>query len=90
MRYTMFKVKISAVSIRLEPELQKVLVKVCKQWARTGSDALREAFKRWLSIFRFERLRGQILPFVEARGISRTRKCEQVEHQHGPNQTCKI
>jgi len=89
-RHTMFDVKTSAVSIRLEPELQKVLVNVCKQWARTGSDALRKAFKRRLSILRFERLRGQILPFVEARGISQTRKCGQVEHQHGPKQTCKI
>ena len=86
----MFEVKTSAVSIRLEPELQKVLVKVCKQWARTGSDTLREALKRRLSILGFERLRGQILPFAEARGISRMRKCEQVEHQLGPNQTCKI
>ena len=86
----MFDGKTSTVSIRLEPELQKVLVKVCKQWGRAGRDTLREALKRWLPILRFERLRGQILPFVEARGISRTRKCEQVEHQHGPNQTCKI
>jgi hypothetical protein len=86
----MFDAKTSTVSIRLEPELQKVLVKVCKQWGHTGSDTLREAFKRRLPIPRFERLRGQILPFVEARGISRTRKCEQVEHQHGPKQTCKI
>jgi hypothetical protein len=86
----MFDAKTSTVSICLEPELQKVLVKVCKQWARAGSDTLREAFKRWLPILHFERLRGQILPFVEARGISRTRKWDQVEHQHGPKQTCKI
>ena len=86
----MFEVKTSTVSSCLEPELQKVLVKVCKQWARAGSDTLREALKRQPSILRFERLRGQILPFVEARGISRTRKWDQVEHQHGPKQTCKI
>ena len=60
----MFDGKTSTVSIRLEPELQKVLVKLCKQWARTGRDTLREALKRRLSILRFEWLRGQILPFV--------------------------
>jgi predicted transcriptional regulator len=64
----MYDVKSSAVTIRLEPELQKLLDKVCKQWGRTRSDILREALKRQLSIIRFEQLRRQVLPFAEARG----------------------
>jgi predicted transcriptional regulator len=64
----MYDVKSSAVTIRLEPELQKLLDRVCKQWGRTKSDILREALKRQLSILRFEQLRRQVLPFAEARG----------------------
>ncbi|HYN16161.1 MAG TPA: CopG family transcriptional regulator [Terriglobales bacterium] len=60
--------KTSAVTIRLEPALQKLLDKVCKQSGRTRSDILREALNRQLSILRFEQLRRQILPFAEARG----------------------
>ena len=67
-RHTMYDVKSAAVTIRLEPELQKLLDKVCKQWGRTRSDILREALKRQLSIIRFEQLRRQVLPFAEARG----------------------
>jgi predicted transcriptional regulator len=64
----MYYMKSSAVTIRLEPELQKLLDKVCKRWGRTRSDILREALKRQLSIIRFEQLRRQVLPFAEARG----------------------
>jgi len=64
----MYDMKSSAVTIRLEPALQKLLDKVCKQSGRTRSDILREALKRQLSIVRFEQLRRQVLPFAEARG----------------------
>ena len=64
----MYDMKTSAVTIRLEPALQKLLDKVCKQSGRTRSDILREALKRQLSALRFEQLRRQILPFAEARG----------------------
>ncbi|MBZ5631171.1 MAG: ribbon-helix-helix domain-containing protein [Acidobacteriia bacterium] len=60
--------KTSAVTIRLEPQLQKLLDQVCKQSGRTRSDVLRDALKRQLSILRFEQLRRHILPFAEARG----------------------
>jgi len=64
----MYDMKSSAVTIRLEPALQKLLDKVCKQSGRTRSDILREALKRQLSIVRFEQLRRRVLPFAEARG----------------------
>jgi predicted transcriptional regulator len=64
----MYDMKTSALTIRLEPELQKMLDKVCKQTGRTRSDVLRDALKRQLSILRFEQLRRQVLPFAEARG----------------------
>jgi len=66
--HTMYYMKTSAVTIRIEPDLQKLLDKVCKQSGRTRSDIVRDALKRQLSIIRFEQLRRQVLPFAEARG----------------------
>jgi predicted transcriptional regulator len=64
----MYDMKTSAVTIRIEPDLQKLLDKVCKQSGRTRSDVVRDSLKRQLSIIRFEHLRRQVLPFAEARG----------------------
>jgi predicted transcriptional regulator len=64
----MYDMKTSAVTIRIEPDLQKLLDKVCKQSGRTRSDIVRDALKRQLSIIRFEQLRRRVLPFAEARG----------------------
>ena len=64
----MYDMKTSAVTIRLEPDLQKLLDKVCKQSGRTRSDIVRDSLKRQLSIIRFEQLRREVLPFAEARG----------------------
>ena len=67
-RHTMYDMKTSAVTIRIEPDLQRLLDKVCKQSGRTRSDIVRDSLKRQLSIIRFEQLRRQVLPFAEARG----------------------
>ena len=64
----MYDMKTSAVTIRIEPDLQKLLDKVCKQSGRTRSDIIRDSLKRQLSIIRFDQLRRQVLPFAEARG----------------------
>jgi predicted transcriptional regulator len=64
----MYDMKTSAVTIRLEPELEKLLDTVCKESGRSRSDILRDALKRQLSILRLEQLRRQIMPFAEARG----------------------
>lgn len=64
----MYDMKTSAVTIRLDTDLERLLDKVCKQSGRTRSDIVRDALKRQLSILRFEQLRRQVLPFAEARG----------------------
>jgi predicted transcriptional regulator len=64
----MYDMKTSAVTIRLEPELEKLLDTVCRESGRNRSDILRDALKRQLSILRLEQLRRQIMPFAEARG----------------------
>jgi predicted transcriptional regulator len=64
----MYDMKSSAVTIRIEPGLQKLLDKVCKQSGRTRSDIVRDSLMRQLSIIRFDQLRRQVLPFAEAQG----------------------
>ncbi len=64
----MYDMKTSAVTIRMESDLQRQLDKICKQSGRTRSDIVRDALKRQLSILRFDQLRRQVLPFAEARG----------------------
>ncbi len=57
-----------AVTIRLDPDLGKLLDRVCKQTGRTRSELVRDALRRQLTLLRFERLRRRALPFAEARG----------------------
>ena len=64
----MYDMKTSAVTIRMESDLQRQLDRICKQSGRTRSDIVRDALKRQLSILRFEQLRRRVLPFAEARG----------------------
>lgn len=58
----------NAMTIRLDPALEKLLDRLCRQSGRTRSDLVREALRRQLSLMRFEQLRRQVLPFAEARG----------------------
>lgn len=58
----------SAVTIRLDPDLEKLLDQLCKQTGQTRSELVRDALRRQLTIRRFERLRRRALPFAEARG----------------------
>jgi predicted transcriptional regulator len=64
----MHDMKTTTLTIRIDPDLRKLLDKVCKQSGRTRSDVVRDSLKRQLSIIHFERLRRQVLPFAEARG----------------------
>jgi len=58
----------SIVTIRLDPALEKLLDRLCKQTGRTRSELVREALRRQLTLLRFEQLRRKVLPFAEARG----------------------
>jgi predicted transcriptional regulator len=58
----------NAITIRLDPALEKLLDRVCRLTGRSRSDLVREALRRQLSLLRFEQLRRQVLPFAEARG----------------------
>ncbi len=59
---------LSAVTIRLDRDLQRQLDRICRQSGRTRSDVIRDAIRRQLALLQFEQLRRQVLPFAEARG----------------------
>ena len=67
-RNTLSYMKTSAVTIRLDPELQKQLDKLAKRTGKTRSDIVREALRRQLAVAQFEDLRKRIMPFAEAAG----------------------
>lgn len=56
-------------TIRLTDELDRSLVKACKQQKRPVSDVMREAVSRYLFQIELERIRERVRPFAEARGI---------------------
>ncbi|MBI3448274.1 MAG: ribbon-helix-helix protein, CopG family [Acidobacteria bacterium] len=58
----------NAITIRLDPDLEKLLGRLSRQTGRTRSDLVRDALRRQLNLLRFERLRRKVLPFAEARG----------------------
>ena len=58
----------NTITIRLDPQLEKLLDRLCKQTGRTRSDLVRDALRRQLNLLRFENLRRKTLPFAEARG----------------------
>ena len=60
--------KTSALTIRLDPELERQLSKVAKRSGRTRSEVVREALRRQLALAQFEDLRHRIMPLAEARG----------------------
>jgi predicted transcriptional regulator len=60
--------KTSALTIRLDPELEKKLDRAAKRSGRTRSDIAREALRRQLALTQFEELRKRMMPFAEAAG----------------------
>jgi len=58
----------NALTIRLDPELERLLDRLCRETGRTRSDVVRDALRRQLQLLRFETLRRRVLPFAEARG----------------------
>lgn len=60
--------KTSALTIRLDPELERRLQEAAERCGRTRSEFVREALRRQLALAHFEDLRRRIMPFAEARG----------------------
>jgi len=60
--------KTSALTIRLDPELDRQLDRLAARSGRSRSEIARDALRRQLAVLQFEESRRQILPFAEARG----------------------
>lgn len=67
-RVTLHDMKTSALTVRLDPDLERRLERAAKQSGRTRSEFVREALRRQLALSQFEELRRRIMPFAEAQG----------------------
>ena len=66
--YIVLHMKSSSLTIRLDPDLDRLLTKASRRSGRNRSQVAREALRRQLRISQFERLRQRVMPFAEARG----------------------
>lgn len=64
----MYDMKTSAITIRLEVDLERKLAQVARRTGRTRSEVVRDAVKRQLALAQFQDLRRRIMPLAEARG----------------------
>ena len=60
--------KTSALTVRLDPDLEKQLERAAKRSGRSRSEIVRDALRRQLAVAQFEDLRKRIMPFAEAAG----------------------
>ena len=58
----------ATLTIRLDPDLARLLDTLCRRTGQTRSDLVRGALRRHLQVLRFDDLRRRTLPFAEARG----------------------
>ena len=60
--------KTAALTIRLDPALERQLRRLARRTGRSRSDLARDALRRQLAIAQFDDLRRRIMPLAEARG----------------------
>jgi len=66
--HTLSYMKTSALTIRLDPELEKQLDRLAERTGRSRSEIVREALRRQLAVSQFQDLRKRMMPFAEAAG----------------------
>lgn len=59
----------SAITVRLDEDLERLLDEVAQRTGRNRSEVVREALRRQLALMSFDKLREQVMPFAEARGF---------------------
>jgi len=64
----MYDMKTSAITIRLDPDLERQLEDAARRSGRTRSEFVREALRRQIALAEFDDLRRRIMPFAEALG----------------------
>jgi len=64
----MHDMKTSALTIRLDPKLDREVSRIAKRTGRSRSEVIRDAVRRQLALAKFQDLRRRIMPLAEARG----------------------
>ena len=57
------------ITVRLPDDLRKVLEGISKTERIPVSDVVRESIRKYVSVYRFRKLRNKVLPFAEAQGL---------------------
>jgi len=57
------------MTIRISDELREELQEISRAEGKPVSDLVRESLQRYITIYRFRKLRNMVLPFAEAQGI---------------------
>jgi len=57
------------LTIRIPEDLRKALYQISKGERVPVSDLVRESIRKYVSLYRFRRLRNKVLPFAEAQGL---------------------
>jgi predicted transcriptional regulator len=60
--------KTSALTIRLDPELERQIDRAAQRSGRTRSEFVREALRRQLALDALDDIRRRTMPFAEAAG----------------------
>jgi len=58
-----------AITVRIDPELERLLDRVAERTGRSRSEVTRDALRRQLAIELLDDLRRRVAPFAEARGL---------------------
>jgi predicted transcriptional regulator len=61
--------KTATLTIRLDKDLDNLLMRASKRSRKNRSEIAREALRRQLRLEQFEEIRKRIMPFAEARGF---------------------
>lgn len=64
----MYDMKTAALTIRLDPALERQLRRLAKRTGRSRSDLARDALRRQLAVAQFDDIRRRVLPLAGARG----------------------
>lgn len=67
-RITLYDMKDSVVTIRLDADLERQLSRQARRTGRSRSALVRDALRRQLALAQFDDLRQRIMPLAEARG----------------------
>lgn len=65
---TLHDMKTAALTIRLDPELQRQLSRLARRTGKSRSELARDALRRQLALAQLDDLRRRIMPLAEARG----------------------